>query len=67
MRGILTVKRELHIAECLATAKDLGPELDNDGRVVRTEAQRRASYRRQAARLRTELANLEAVVAKVQP
>ncbi len=59
MRGLRTVERELaQVEQLLARADQLDPVLDNEGRVVLTPAQVRASHRRRAARLRAERADL---------
>lgn len=64
IRGRATIARELAAAERMAAAENLGDELDNDGRVVRTAAERRAGYARRAVRLRGELADLDRILAR---
>jgi hypothetical protein len=54
MRTLAQVERELKEAETIAGAEDLGPSVDNDGKVVYTPEQRRAMYARRAHELRVE-------------
>lgn len=62
MRGRATIRQELVVAEALANSQNLGPEFDNEGKQVRTAAERRASYARRAVRLRVELEQLDRIL-----
>lgn len=64
MRTRATIASELHHAQALA--EHAADEYDNDGQLVRTAAQRRAIYRRQAARLQGELDTLDTVINRSQ-
>src|SRR4051794_35665583 len=65
-RTIRQIERELAHAEALASSTTLAPSVDNDGRLVATAIERRASYARQAERLRRELDDLRRVVETIK-
>jgi hypothetical protein len=61
IRNRSTIVRELERADAMAAAENLGDSLDNDGNVALTGYERRGIARRQATKLRQELADLDRV------